>query len=81
MFVIVDNNKGEKLQIDKSIYETEEQFLDKIVFFLCCLDHGNNMEKSETLCNVFRNQNKYKVKYPAEVENQLYEIREKYNVN
>ena len=81
MFVIVDNNKGEKLQIDKSVYETEDQFLDKIVVFLCCLDHGVDMEKSETLCNVFRNQNKYKVKYPIEVENELQTLRKKYNLN
>jgi hypothetical protein len=81
MFVIIDNNKGEKLQINKSIYETEEQFLDKIVFFLCCMDNGTNMEKSETLCNVFRNQNKYKVKYPIEVENEVKKLKEKYNLN
>lgn len=81
MDIVISKESLEKIQLQKQVYETEEQFINKVVFYLCCIDIGIENERAETLCNVYRNKCKYGVGYPEELEKEISEIIQKYNIN
>lgn len=71
----------QSVNLNKQVYETEEQFINKVIFYLCCIDHGISPDKSETLCNIYRNKCKYKVGYPEQIEKEIQTIIDKYGIN
>jgi len=80
MDIILEKNSKENVMLTKQIYETEEQFINKVVFYLCCIDSGIDHDRAEMLCNSYRNRQKYNVKYHDQIEEQLNQITQKYNI-
>lgn len=80
MSFVITKDTLDSINLNKQVYETEEQFLDRVVFYLCCIDNGITTERAETLCNVYRNKCKYKVKYADELEKEIAQITNKYNI-
>ena len=78
---ILIKKEDKNIIIEKVSYETTEQYVNKIIFFICCLDIGYSLDESETLCNVYRNKFKYNVIYPQKVEDKVNNILQKYNIN